>query len=47
MNILVTGASGFIGKNLCVYLERMDDVKVIRFDKDDTLSDFKKICLKG
>ena len=47
MNILVTGANGFIGKNLCVYLERMDDVKVIPFDKDETLSDLKKFVKKA
>ena len=41
MNVLVTGANGFIGKNLCVYLERMNDVSVIRYDKSNTLEDLK------
>ena len=41
MNILVTGANGFIGKNLCTYLERMDNVNIFRFDKDNTLDDLE------
>jgi UDP-2-acetamido-2,6-beta-L-arabino-hexul-4-ose reductase len=35
MNILVTGAKGFIGKNLIYWLERQDGVKVIAFDREN------------
>jgi len=34
MKILVTGAKGFIGKNLIVSLKRRDDVDVIEYDLD-------------
>lgn len=32
--VLVTGASGFIGRNLVVRLNRREDVRVLRFDVD-------------
>ncbi len=35
MRVLVTGSRGFIGKNLCLRLEEMPDVCVLRFDRDD------------
>jgi len=34
MKILVTGAKGFVGKNLVVILKRRDDVDVIEYDLD-------------
>jgi UDP-2-acetamido-2,6-beta-L-arabino-hexul-4-ose reductase len=34
MKVLVTGAKGFIGKNLIVALKRMADVEVIEYDLD-------------
>ena len=34
MKILVTGAHGFVGRNLCVELARRDDVELSRFDVD-------------
>jgi len=30
--ILVTGSDGFLGRNLCVALQRMDGLRVLRFD---------------
>ena len=44
--VLVTGANGFIGKNLCVRLEVLG-ITVLKFTKDSTLSDldsFTKEC---
>lgn len=35
MKVLVTGASGFIGKNLCQHLKEINDVEVLTFDKED------------
>ena len=35
MKVLVTGSNGFIGKNLISHLSELEDVEVIRFDKDD------------
>lgn len=34
-NILITGSSGFIGQNLCAYLEFLDGIKIIRCNKDN------------
>jgi len=34
MKVLVTGANGFVGRNLCVELARRSDVDVLRFDVD-------------
>lgn len=47
MNILVTGASGFIGRNLIQRLNRMDDIVVYPFDVDtpaEKLSEYAKDC---
>ena len=35
MKILVTGANGFIGKNLCLTLRQMPDVEVLPYDLGD------------
>ena len=35
MKILVTGASGFVGRNLCLTLEQMPDVEVLKYDLGD------------
>ncbi len=35
MNVLVTGANGFIGRNLVAWLERLPDVHVLAFDRDN------------
>lgn len=35
MKVLVTGSSGFMGKNLIERLGRIDDVEIITFDKND------------
>jgi UDP-2-acetamido-2,6-beta-L-arabino-hexul-4-ose reductase len=32
MKVLVTGASGFVGRNLCVCLERVQDLQLYRYD---------------
>ena len=36
MRVLVTGAKGFVGRNLCLALSRMEDVEVLRYDLDNT-----------
>ena len=40
MKVLVTGANGFIGKNLVSHLQELSEIEVIKFDKKD---DFKII----
>ena len=42
MKILVTGANGFIGKNLCVYLGRIENIEVLKYDKDNTFEELEK-----
>lgn len=42
MKVLVTGASGFIGKNLCQHLKSIDNLELITFDKDDDFSIIEK-----
>lgn len=37
MKVLITGASGFIGKNLVVQLGERADVEILRFTRDDSL----------
>ncbi len=39
MKILVTGANGFIGRNLCLALRRSGDAEVLEIDKEHTESD--------
>jgi UDP-2-acetamido-2,6-beta-L-arabino-hexul-4-ose reductase len=35
MNVLITGAKGFIGSNLTAHLRRRDNVRVLGYDQDD------------
>lgn len=39
MKVLVTGADGFIGKNLCVTLQRRTDVEVIKFTRQSSMAE--------
>lgn len=39
MRVLVTGANGFIGKNLVTWLQRLLDMSVLSFDQEHTLGD--------
>ena len=41
MKVLITGANGFIGKNLRIFLKEQPDVEVLTFDKNNTLSDLE------
>jgi len=44
MKVLVTGANGFIGKNLSVTLENMKGYEVLKYCHQDTLDDLKTLC---
>ena len=44
MKILVTGAKGFIGKNLISDLERMEDVTVFSYDIDTPVEKLDEYC---
>ena len=42
MEVLVTGSSGFIGKNLLERLSRIENIKIHTFDIEDKLEDLEK-----
>ena len=44
MKVLVTGAKGFIGKNLIAELERRENVVVLPFDLDTNRDLLEKYC---
>lgn len=39
MKVLITGAEGFIGKNLGLYLSERRDIEIVRFGRQHTLDD--------
>lgn len=41
MRVLVTGADGFIGKNLVVHLKERPSIQVLRFVRGDTMADLR------
>lgn len=40
--VLVTGSNGFLGRNLCIALERCEDVEVLRYDVENTLAELER-----
>lgn len=45
--ILVTGSEGFIGENLIVRLQELDNVAIKSFDKEDSIDSLKKLLLES
>jgi UDP-2-acetamido-2,6-beta-L-arabino-hexul-4-ose reductase len=45
--VLVTGSSGFIGKNLCAQLEQDSTIELLRFDRQNTDTDLKDYVSKA
>ena len=43
MKVLITGANGFVAKNLSVHLSERNDVEVISFTRDDSLDTLAKL----
>jgi len=39
LQVLITGANGFVGKNLGLHLEEREDIEVLRFTRQNVLSD--------
>jgi len=37
MRVLITGANGFVGKNLIAHLKERKDVEVLRFCREDDI----------
>lgn len=42
MKVLVTGSNGFIGKNLISHLQEIEDVEVIKYDKENSFEEIEK-----
>jgi UDP-2-acetamido-2,6-beta-L-arabino-hexul-4-ose reductase len=42
--VLVTGAEGFLGKNLVVALRRLPDVQVLAFDRNESADDLERFA---
>jgi len=45
--VLVTGSSGFIGKNLCKRLEETEGLDILRFEREHTPDDLKQFLSKA
>ena len=45
MRVLVTGADGFIGKNLLMHLREKDDVEVVTFTREHKVGDFPALLV--
>lgn len=41
--VLITGANGFMGKNLCADLDRHEDIKILRFGSENTHKELQKL----
>jgi UDP-2-acetamido-2,6-beta-L-arabino-hexul-4-ose reductase len=47
MNVLVTGSSGFIGRNLAAHLKMQTDHNILRYDIDNTPQELEEILTKA
>ena len=47
MNILVTGADGFLGKNLCIYLSNKKKINIYKFNKKNSYNDLREYIFKS
>jgi UDP-2-acetamido-2,6-beta-L-arabino-hexul-4-ose reductase len=45
--ILVTGAAGFMGRNLCVALRRLKDFEVLEFDVQQAADDLPRLAVRA
>jgi len=41
LKVLVTGSKGFVGKNICLYLSEFTEIKVLTFDRSDSVSELE------
>lgn len=46
-NILVTGANGFIGKNLIEHLNRLENINIFKYDINNTEDELEEFVLKA
>ena len=43
MKVLITGANGFLGKNLIVTLKKMPNIEILKYTKDNTINDLENL----
>lgn len=43
MRVLITGASGFIGKNFCQYLDEQKNIQIVRFNRENTIEELPQL----
>ncbi|WP_367187248.1 NAD-dependent epimerase/dehydratase family protein, partial [Marinobacter sp.] len=43
MKLLITGANGFVGKNLTAHIDEMADIEYVKFTKDHTISEISEL----
>lgn len=41
---LVTGANGFVGRNLCSHLEKMEGIELFKYDVNNSKQELKEFC---
>ena len=46
MKVLVTGAKGFVGKNLVSFLRQLPDIEIFEYDRESTAKDLDKYTKK-
>lgn len=46
MKVLITGAQGFVGKNLCAHLRERQDVEILQFSRADDISSLSEMLLQ-
>lgn len=46
MKLLITGANGFVGKNLTAHIDEVEDIEYVKFTKDHKVSELNEL-LKG
>ena len=44
MKILITGANGFVGKNLTEFLKTKPDMELYLYDRENTLQELERFC---
>ncbi|NWO01550.1 MAG: SDR family oxidoreductase [Idiomarinaceae bacterium] len=43
MKVLITGANGFVGKNLTAHIDEIEDIEYVKFTKDHKVSELKDL----
>lgn len=46
-NILVTGANGFIGKNLIIHLNEQLNINILKFERNDDIAELSDLVIKA